>query len=110
MELTRPSWISSDGLIQLAEETGFPDMDRVKVTAEKLRVGVRTGVQGAGRLPLPTPRNSPTLNAMKTQVMDSLRSWTCKGLLCGPLEKSQLPQGAKLAPLSSVLKPNLDAR
>ena len=110
LSLTRPSWISADNLVQLAQEIDFPDQGRVARTAAELRNGVRTGVQGAGRLPLPNVRNSPSLNQMPRQVLDTLRTWTRKELLCGPLKKDELPEGAKLSPLSAVLKPNMDAR
>ena len=110
LSLTMPPWLDPDALIRIARDSKFPDMDRVLRTAESLRSGVRTGVEGAGRLPLGQVKNSPSLAKLPVQVLDQLRTWTKKGLLCGPVHPDELPPGAKHAPLSAVLKPLGDAR
>lgn len=110
LNLKMTSWVDTKALTKLAERHNFPRMDWVRRTVTTLENGARTGVVGAGRLPLKKVSNSPSLASLPVQVLDQLRTWTRKGLLCGPILPKDLPPGAKHAPMAAVEKPNLDAR
>ena len=109
LKLSMEPWISPDKLRETAKEIGFPNLDYVEEMAVMLEEGARTGVEGAARLPSSGP-NNPNLRNVAPQVLDTLRTWCRQGLVCGPLEDSEVPAGAKSSPLSGVLKPSGKAR
>ena len=74
LQLSKAPLLNPDKLLELARNTDFPDMARVHRTAELLRNGARTGVEGAGRLPLGPTRNSPSLAKLPIQVQRKLKS------------------------------------
>ena len=105
LDLKMDSWIDTDALLNLAGRYQFPHMNWVTKWVDILKEGARTGVMGAGRLPLDSVRNSPSLATRPVQVLDQLRAWTKQGILCGPIKPEDMPPGAKHAPLSVVDKP-----
>ena len=109
LELAKKSWVDHRALEKEAERLKFPNKQLVDEVSLMLQHGARTGVTGAARLPSRGP-NSPTLQGLGPQVLDTLRTWCREEVLCGPLEEHEVPPGAKSSPLAAVLKLSGKAR
>ena len=109
LELAKKSWVDHSALEKEAERLKFPNKKLVREVSQMLQHGARTGVSGAARLPSHGP-NSPTLQGLGPQVLDTLRTWCREEVLCGPLEEHEVPPNAKSSPLAAVLKLSGKAR
>ena len=67
-------WIDPEALRAMGEMIQFPDMGEVDRVAVLLTEGAHTGVSGAARLPQEA-RNSPKIQELGPQVLDTIRSW-----------------------------------
>ena len=99
------SWINPDSLVEMAKNCGYPKMDWVKQTASDLRTGKRLGFTGAGRIPCEAS-NLKSAAANGRRTADALADWISKGLVCGPLLPSELPELVRVSPMGAVDKPN----
>ena len=102
-------WVSPEELRTVAVAAKFPNMKLVDKVCEMLRNGADTGVSGAARLPQEA-RNSPKLQLYGPRVLDTIRSWLAKNLMCGPFDPSEVKHPVKISPTGVVLKPTGAAR
>ena len=101
------SWVDADVLETIAVESAFPEVDELKFITKMLREGADTGVTGAARM-AQEARNSPKVALYGLRVMDTIRSWLEKKIICGPFKDA--PDDAKCSPLGVVIKPTAEAR
>ena len=99
------SYISPERLEARAIKSSFPAMDYVLDVSSQLREGVSLGFRGAGRLPAEYP-NLKTFYETGYRSMDTIASWVKEGLMCGPLDRHQLPLYIRSSPAGGAEKPN----
>ena len=119
------SWISPSRLKRRAVLSNYPDMEYVDTVAHQLTHGVSLGFRGAGihtlvinlsmnvkysgRLPAEA-KNLRSFNEAGYRSMDAVAAWVSQGLVCGPLERHELPAEIRVSPAGEADKPNGRAR
>ena len=99
------SWIDPVRLENRAKRSGFPAMDYVQEVCSQLKYGVDLGFRGAGRLPAEYP-NLKGFAETGYRSMDTIAQWVREGLMCGPLDREQLPLYIRSSPAGGADKPN----
>ena len=103
------SWMSASKLKQRATSSAFPKMDWVTRTCGDLVSGVKLGFRGAGRLPA-EGENLKSFIAAGHRACNTVATWVSQGLVCGPMERSELPDSIRVSPTGSADKPNGKSR
>ena len=101
------SWVDADILENIAMDSAFPEVEELKAMTKMLREGANTGVVGSARL-AQDARNSPKVALYGLRVLETIRSWLEKKIICGPFKHA--PENAKRSPLGVVIKPTAEAR
>ena len=101
------SWVDADILETIAMDSAFPEVEELKAMTKMLREGANTGVGGSARL-AQDAKNSPKVALYGLRVMETIRSWLEKKIICGPFKYA--PENAKRSPLGVVIKPTAEAR
>jgi hypothetical protein len=102
------SWVSSEGLRDLAARANFPHTTMLNRVCDRLDNGANIGCEGRGRLPT-FGSNAKTVYEYGDRVSDSLQGWICEGIAAGPLrleELAVLPAPFTVNPMGAKLKPN----
>ena len=77
--------------------------------SHQLTHGVSLGFRGAGRLPAEA-KNLRSFNEAGFRSMDAVAAWVSQGLVCGPLERHELPAEIRVSPAGEADKSNGRAR
>ena len=103
------SLVNHNAVREVANRLGYKDMNKIDYICKMLDEGAVLGVQGEGRWPS-EGINSKTVYEFGNRVADSLQSGILDGYLCGPLSRDDIdkiwPQGVKISPMMTRMKPN----
>ena len=107
MLLPGSSWVSAQGLRDLAERAQFPHYSMLDRVCERLENGAKVGCEGRGRLPT-VAKNARSVFEYGDRVSDALQTWVCEGIAAGPLREEELARLGDFTvnPLGGKLKPN----
>ena len=93
-------------MIAWARKAGHPDMGTVMDIAKDLRVGCDLGTRGEFLCPS-TSTNAPSAFEFGGQITDSIVDGIKKGIMIGPMEKSEIPfASVKVNGMMAVPKEN----
>ena len=89
----------------MALEAGFKDLATLEAVCKDLKFGADIGCKGDFRLPSSATNAKSALLAGR-QVSDALADWVTKGFVYGPVQREEVPEGAKFSGLMVRPKPN----
>ena len=107
---TIKSKIKHDVLLKLGQQTGFPLPCLMRDICNDIKHGASLGVNTDCQVPSKAT-NAPSAMEEGEKVSDELASWIAKGLVVGPLDKTELPfKQVKISGLMTKTKPNGSVR
>ena len=107
---TIKSKIKHDILLKLGQQTGFPLPCLMRDICNDIKHGASLGVNTDCQVPSKAT-NAPSAMEEGEKVSDELASWIAKGLVVGPLDKTELPfKQVKISGLMTKTKPNGSVR
>ena len=92
-------------LVEMAQEHGCEDWDRLFRVCQDLRYGADIGCRGAYRAPS-FSKNANSSFKFGEQVSDEIASWLKKGFAAGPFTEEEVPAEAKVNSIMCREKPN----
>ena len=104
----KPSMIDPVQLRNLAFGAGIPDT-AIDLVVKDLEAGADIGCRGEFRQ-ASSSQNSTSAYQYGRQVTDAVASWVKKGFVFGPVEKEDIPKGAKINGIMVRPKPDGSAR
>ena len=111
VNLSKPakSLVSADKLEAMALSVGTVDKQMLEKVLFDLRFGAKIGCKSPYRLPS-RATNAPSAYEDGEKVTDAICDWVKKGFAFGPVDKDQVPAGAKLSGIMTRSKPDGSVR
>ena len=109
--LTKPSksLVIPGALARLAADVTSIDQNLLQIVCTDLREGARLGCEGAFRGPSKAT-NAPSAYEDGDKVTDAIADWLAKGFAFGPVDRSAVPDSAKISGIMTRPKPNGSVR